>query len=112
MAIGTITPVADGGYLASAPLGVDLISFAGDTSYPTGGTADFEGSVQAILGKTVKVLTVIPGDCGGYTPVYDYTNDKLMVYYGNTDAADGPNIEVPNATALNGVTFRVAVLSK
>lgn len=112
MAIGTITSVANAGYVPSQPLCVDLLSFAGDASYPTGGTASFQTSVRNKLGKTVTVLAVLGQDCGGYTPYYDKTNDKLIVYYNNNDAvADGPAIEVPNATNLSGVTFNVLVLS-
>lgn len=112
MAIGTIT-VAEK-TAAEGPVRHDLISFLGDGSYPTGGTAAFQAKVRAALGgMNVEVVAVYPQDCGGYMPCYDKTNDKLKVFYvDNNNASDGPQIEVPNTTNLSGVTFNVVVLSK
>ena len=110
MAIGTITVNKSVG--ASTPRFEDLLSFPGDGAYPTGGTADFEGSVRAKLGDNREVVAVVGQDCGGYVPVYDKATDKLKVYYANNDGgADGPLIEVPNNTNLAAVTFVVLVHS-
>lgn len=109
--IGTITLIHAAGAMPSAPSFLDRISFLGDAAYPTGGTAGFKALFRAKAGDNRTPLAVIVEDCGGYTATYDVTNDKLKVWYGNTDAADGPNIEVPNATDLSGVTFKLAVLS-
>ncbi len=111
MALGTITV----GVKEHAPghMRMDLMSFAGDGSYPTNGTAAFQASVRAALGVgNVEVLAVIPQDCGGYVPCYDKAADKLKVYYSNSDSSDGPLIEVPNATSLSGVTFKVMIVSR
>lgn len=113
MAIGTITLGTSAGGAPSAPTFFDPISFAGDGAYPTGGTASFEAAYQAKVLSARTIVTVIPGDCGGYVPVYDRTNDKLKVYYAdNNNASDGPLIEVPNATDLSAVTFRLTVVSQ
>ncbi|HEU0080235.1 MAG TPA: hypothetical protein VFQ76_21490 [Longimicrobiaceae bacterium] len=92
---------------------MDHISFAADGAYPTGGTAAFETFVRAAIARgAVDVIAVIPGDCGGYVPVYDRANDKLKVYYGdNNNASDGPLVEVPNTTDLDAVTFNLTILS-
>jgi hypothetical protein len=109
MAIGTITASAAAGKAASTPVRLIPLSFAGDGAYPAGGTVDFEGSVQDALGEDVSVLAVIPiGACGGYVPVYDKANDKLMVFEGNYDGADGPLQESSTAN-LSGTTFKVLV---
>jgi len=112
MAIGAITVVEKSA--ARGPFNADLISFAADGAYPTGGTAAFQAAVRAALGKgAVEILAVIPQDCGGYHPCYDKANDKLKAYYSDLDAvADGPDIQVPNATNLAAVTFVVLVISK
>ena len=111
MALGTITVVNKS--QISGTLNHDQIQFAGDGAYPANGTPNFQTLVRAALGKgNVTVLYVVPGDCGGYVPVYDAAADKLKVYYSDSNnASDGPMIE--NATAnLSGVTFRVVVVSK
>ena len=111
MAIGTITVGSQGNKSASTPLRAVSMSFPGDGTYATGGTADFEGSVQAQLNGAVTLITVISGDCGGYVPVYDRTNDKLKVYESDIDS-DQPLKEVDNAADLSGTTFNVVALCK
>lgn len=92
------------------PLFANLVEFDGDTSYPTGGTADFEASMQAVIGSGRELVAVVGQDCGGYVPVYDKANDKLKVYEA---AADGnPLDEVGNAVNLAAVKFNVLVISK
>lgn len=116
MALGAITPTAK---VKQAPIFVDHLAFAGDGAYPTGGTADFEGLFQAALeaaGRSSpgrEILSISQVDASGYVLRYDKANDKLMVFYGdNNNAADGPLIEVPNATDLSAQAFRVIVYSK
>ena len=113
MALGTITLDSDAGAQPSAPTFVDVIHCAGDGAYPTGGTPGFAALFQAKTKDSRSPVAVISQDCGGYVAVYDLANDKLKVYYGdNNNASDGPLIEVPNATDLSGVTFRLVVLSQ
>lgn len=112
MALGAMTAGVgvgqDGG-----PVIAHQISFAGDGAYPGGGTPGFQALVRAALDKgNLEVLAVFPhGACGGYVPRYDKANDKLMVYEGNYDAADGPLQESSTAN-LSGVTFHLTVLCR
>lgn len=96
MALGTAT-VASGqpGAAANAPVRFDKLSFKGDGTYAAGGTADFQAYVRAALGQQVTVLQVLThlGESSGYFLTYDTANDKLMVFFGNYDASDGPLIE-------------------
>jgi hypothetical protein len=99
MALGTATLVADQRKSASAPLGIARISFAGDGSYPTGGTADFQDYVQAAIGRDVSVISVDKAaSTGAYTAIYDAANDKLYV-----ETAAG--VQVGNGVSLAGTTF-------
>lgn len=118
MSLGTITitkvrETADGGQEI-------LMSFLGDTSYPTGGTAGFNALVRAAIkakhvaatdalvrgAEQVAVMAVVPQNCGQYIPSYDYTNDKLFVQ----DGGSATLAEVAGTTALNGTTFKVLVI--
>ncbi len=110
MTIGTITITKGSGEPSQATY-ADQISFAGDASYLTPGMA-LKDLYQAKAGDHRTPVAVIPGDCGGYVPVYIPSTGKLKVYYGNFDASDGPLIEVPDATNLSGVTFNLVVLSQ
>ncbi|MDQ3268254.1 MAG: hypothetical protein M3P47_05980 [Pseudomonadota bacterium] len=84
----------------------DVISFAGDGSYPTGGTAAFEAFVIAAVGRgALDVVAVLSADCGVYRAVYVPSTDKLKVL---TEA----NAEVANATNLAATTFNLIVISK
>jgi len=104
MAIGTITLGTGAGLKPSAPLAVQPMSFPGDASYPTGGTATFGATVKTKLGKSCEILQVIGGDCGVYLALYDKGNDKLKV----RKIVDGTE---PTATTdLSGTTFNVTVL--
>lgn len=112
MSLGTIV-VDTKTETPTGPVRFDQIHFPGDGAYAAGGTPGFQALVRAKLNVgNVEILTIIPGDCGGYLPVYDKANDKLKVYYGdNNNAADGPLVE--NATAdLSGVTFNLTVVSR
>jgi hypothetical protein len=109
MALGAGTAVASESAKGDR-LFVDAISFAGDSAYPTGGTLDFDGYVQALLGDQRNVLAVVSGDCGIYMPEYvknaGATPGKLMV----RTMVDGT--EVADTTDLSAVTFNVTVISK
>ncbi len=108
MTIGAITRADYAGQKVQSPVFIDRISFAGDTSYPTGGTPDFEDLVQAKVGDSREIIDIIPGNCGQYIPSYDKTNDKLLVLDGGTATWT----EVANTTPLNGTTFNVTVISQ
>jgi len=79
------------------------ISF--DSSYPTGGES-FTPSDLKLQG--INHIDISPKD--GYVFEYDYTNQKVKVYYADYASANaGALIEVPNATdlsTLTGVKFR------
>ncbi len=114
MALATPATALEKTQSKSNPVHFDLISFPGDSLYPTGGTAAFQAFVRTCLNKgAVEIIAVIPQDCGGYVPAYDKANDKLKVYFGDFDpAAAAPLAEVVDTTDLDGVTFRVLVISK
>ncbi len=105
MALGTPTVLELSA--GDGPLRTDLISFAGDGAYVAGGTAAFQlyvrNALKALTKANVEVLAVIPQDCGGKTPCYDKAADKLKVYDGTTEQANG---------SLSATTFHVLVLSK
>ena len=111
MALGTFTLSQRAGYMPSAPLFHDIIDIVGDSAYPTGGSA-FDAKYTALKKHTRTVMAVHAVDCKGYIPAYDSATGKLKFYYFNTDSADGPAIEVPNATDLSAVTFRIDVLTQ
>lgn len=108
MAIASFTIGSNqGGQAASTPLRAIPVSFPGDAAYATGGTADFEGSIQAELGEEVTVLGVLGQDCDGYVVQYDRANDKLLVYEAG---ADGAALDEIGAGAdLHATTFNVLV---
>lgn len=111
----TGTGLGDVGSQPSAPIFHDVVTFTGDSSYPTGGTAGFGAAIQAFFKDRRQVLAVIGQDCGGYTVVYVPSGDKLKVYesaaVASTPDAAAPAAEVANATDLSGVTFNCLVLS-
>ncbi|HET7559515.1 MAG TPA: hypothetical protein VFK80_06105 [Limnochordia bacterium] len=69
-----------------------------NASYATGGdTLDLSDRFASLQG-------VVIAPTGGYTFEYDYTNGKVMAYYGdNNNAADGPGVEVAAATDLSAI---------
>lgn len=116
MAIGSLT-FATGdskgvGGVPSAPIFVDQVSFAGEVSYPTGGMLGLQTLLRAEFKDERTVLGFVANDCGGYVAQFVPSTGAVKVYYGNFDAADGPLIEVPNATDLSAVTFRLLVISR
>lgn len=106
MALGAATINTSAGAAASAPTFIDDLSFAGDGTYPSGGTAAFQAYVRAKFKNQRTVLGVIDiAPNATYYPVYDRTNDKLKIYVRATG--------VENATAdISAQTFRVLVISK
>jgi hypothetical protein len=103
----------------SAPLYAIDLSIAGDSSYPTGGTASFKAKVVAAAKAADpslridadNIMGILPLDTKGYQLAYDKANDKLKVYYVDNDAvADSAMIEVPNTTDLSAVTFRASFI--
>ena len=107
-----ITLVDQGGQKQSVPQFADAISFLGEASYPAGGMLIGDGFAKKLKsGRTV--LGIIPGDCGGYVPVWIPATKAVKVYWADNDAgADGPLVEVLATTVLSGVTFNLVVLSK
>jgi len=110
MALGTFTVDSEvgrrGGYHMNT-----RISFLGDTSYPTGGTAGFKALVAAALGienpdADFEVLGVYQQNLSDNVPLYDRTNDKLLMQVMST------GVEVANAVNLSGITFEVVVLAR
>ncbi len=88
---------------------MDLVSFTGDSSYPTGGYSGFAAKVRTMSGDGRAPLAFIPQDCAGYHPVYDQANDKLKIFW---CAGSGAAMsEVTNATDLSAVTFKGLVIS-
>lgn len=102
MTLGTITVQAQEKKSASAPLDLIQVQFAGDGSYPSGGTANFSALMAAVLGRAVSVAFVVEaGPCldgasKQLQPVYDGTwsgtplakHDKLMVFtFGGVEAS-------------------------
>lgn len=96
----------------------DRVSFTGDSSYPTNGTAAFAaklravtvpdprgGSYPAVPAFQGRTPIFVVGFGGAYRLEYDRPNDKLKVFNTTTGA------EVANATDLSGTTFTALVTS-
>ena len=89
-------------YAASGGRGLKIVTgtLAFDASYPTGGeaTTDISGHFTELLGVLIESKS-------GYTFSYDYTNNKVLAYYvDNNAAADSAQIQVPDTTDLSAVT--------
>lgn len=111
MSIGALTKVDGTGQEPSAPMFVDRVSFAGDSSYPTGGTPAFAAKLQALTKSGRKPFAVFSQGCGGYVVEYDEAADKLKVLA--TGASSGAVLaEVTNTTNLSAVTFNVVIISQ
>jgi predicted CopG family antitoxin len=85
------------------------ITFEGDDSYPTGGSADFSDFVAAALGVKagdLEVLAVIGQNLSDHELLYDKANDKLIVRVASTAA------EVANTTDLSSTDFEALILAR
>lgn len=76
-------------------------TFTASSSYSTGGDSI---SWANAAGTTKAPLFVVASGKAGYVYEYDLANAKLMTFYGNYDAADGPLIEIPASTYPAGVS--------
>jgi hypothetical protein len=104
--LSTLTVVANKMAKQTGVLYVDIISFAGDGVYPTGGTAAFKTTFQTLT-KTSREPVFIEdvGGVAGTYLVYDQANDKLKAFVRTT------GVEVANGVDLSGSTFKIAVVS-
>jgi hypothetical protein len=111
MAIGALTRDSGDVLSSDQPIFFDSISLVGDNSYPTGGMLGVQAALQAVTKDQRAVLDVRSiGANGGYVPVWDKANGKLMCF--SCAGAGTPMAEVANATNLSGVTFKLLVTSK
>ena len=102
--------------ITTAPIFVDQLTFAGDGTYPAGGTENFSTYFRDAMeaanvhagGREIVSVTQI--DASGYVVRYDKANDKLMVFEANSDAAEGP-LQQSSTANLSGVTFSLSILS-
>src|SRR5258706_15569504 len=93
MALGTATVVKRSA--ADGPVRFDVISFAGDSAYSTGGTV-FEAFVQDALGVgAIDILGIVPQETGGLLLTDEHATDKLKVWNFNYDASDRAAQEDP-----------------
>jgi hypothetical protein len=80
----------------SRDMKIETGTIAFDSSYPTGGESITFGFTPAV---------VIVESKAGYVFSYDYTNEKVLAYLADYDAAaDGVLIQVGNATNLSALT--------
>jgi len=72
-----------------------------DSSYPTGG----ESLTVSNVGLSSKIEFIAVTDASGYNFQYDYTNNKVLAYWPNSDAT-APSVgkQVANTTDLSAVT--------
>jgi hypothetical protein len=93
------------------PIYLDEISLVGDNSYPTGGMTGVQAALRALTADQREIADVRSiGPNGGYMPVWDKANGKLLCYV--CAGAATPPAEVANATNLSAVTFKLLVTSK
>lgn len=108
MALGAATINLQAGKAPSSPVFFDDLSFAGDSSYPTGGTAAFQDFIRNTIGikegRTIDAVIDISGNATHYF-VYDKATDKLKAFVRTT------GVEVANTTNMSGTVFRVLVIS-
>lgn len=75
-------------------------TFAFDASYPTGGESISDITAQF---RTCQGIVFQPK--GGYVFDADISNNKVIAYRADYDAAaDGPLVQVPNTTDLSALT--------
>ena len=101
MALGAIT-VADKAN-SEGTMFVDVITFNGDGSYPTGGSA-FDTVFKDAVKHDRKIMSA-----------FGYGADNTVEYIpstGKLKARAAGGAEVANATDLSGASFRVTVISR
>lgn len=120
MALGTVTIVArqDEGRMKTFKA-----SFAGDGSYPTGGSTGLEALLRTAIetaaaaaadanvrgAEAVSIVDVQgAGGCGQYVPFWDFANQKLKVL----DGGHATWAEVGNGTNLSTTTFQCTIVTK
>lgn len=87
---------------------MNVVEITYDNSYTTGGLALSANSCGL---NTITAVNGAPTGSGGYVPSYDRSAAKLLALYGdNNNAADGPLIEVPNATDLSTIKVILFVI--
>lgn len=111
MALGTCTLTSTGGADAGQ-VNCDRITVVLDNSYPTGGYTGLAAKITGVTNRTPTILGVVSQGSDGYVFTWDFANSKLMAFHSNSDAADGPLIQVPNATDLSTVTAQLLVFYK
>lgn len=111
MALGTTTLITSGGADAGQ-VNVDRLTVVLDNSYPTGGYTGLANKIKGATNRTPTILGVTSQGSDGYVYTWDYANSKLMIFYSNSDAADGPLIQVPNETDLSAITATLLVFYK
>lgn len=107
MALGTPTRVKQVGE-KRGPIFHDLITFAGDGAYPSGGTAAFQAFFRNLSGRQGAVIVAVFDQSQPDTLSrleYDHTNDKLFARVRTT----GVESAVSNQSA---VTYRLLVISQ
>lgn len=78
MALGTLTNIA--GAASQGPVFHDVVSLAGDAAYVAGGTTGLKAQLRTLRGDNREPLYVVGQDCAGYVVVYDFAQDKLLMY--------------------------------
>lgn len=96
--------------ISSAVHGDDRVVVADitfDSSYPTGG----EDLIPRDVGLANEIYTVQAEPTSGRLVAYDRTTRKLKAFdFDYNNAADGPAIEVPNATNLATTSVRALIV--
>lgn len=106
MALGTPTRAQQVGQKLG-PIFHDLITFAGDGAYPSGGTAGFAAWFRALSGRLGATIIAVVDQSQPSTVSrleYDHTNDKLFARVRATGAESA-------VADQSGVTYRLLVIS-
>ena len=114
MAIGTVTHVAHVGEAGRAPF-VDIVSFPGPAAaaggYTTGGDTGLLAALKAATHANRAIIAAVCMSAGGYIAEYIVATDLLKVW-GTGAAPQAVASEIAAATALDGITFRMLVVSQ
>lgn len=105
MAIGIIT-IENRVMSTGGPIVLEIVSFAGDAAYPTGGMVGLEAALEAAANAGRKVLWVDGWSSANHKVQWVPSTGALKAHV----AAD--LTEVPNATNLSAASFRCAIWSK